>query len=61
MPVVEVKVWEGIDAEKKERIIKGVTKVFEELGILAMAVTIAIHEIPKANLGIGGESAPKFK
>jgi len=62
MPVIDVKIWEGYEAEKKKRIIKGVTKIFEEMGVPAMAVTVTIHEIPKTNWGTGGELASeKYK
>ncbi len=62
MPIVHVYMWSGVSKEAKAKIIKGITKVFEELGIPQQAVEIVIHEIPKENWGIGGEQASeKFK
>ena len=62
MPIVHVYMWSGLSRETKARIIKGITKVFEELGIPGHAVEVVIHEVPKENWGIGGEQASeKFK
>jgi 4-oxalocrotonate tautomerase len=62
MPIVHVYVWSGMSREAKEKIIKGITKVFEELGIPRQAVEVVIHEVPKENWGVGGELASeKFK
>ena len=62
MPIVHVNVWEGFGAEKTKTIIKGITKVFIDLGIPARAVEIIVHEIPKSHWGIEGEPAlEKFK
>jgi len=62
MPVVVVYMWSGVSKEVKERIVKGVTRVFEELGIPARAVEVIIHEVPKENWGVSGELASeKFK
>jgi 4-oxalocrotonate tautomerase len=62
MPIVHVYMWSGVSRETKVRIIKGITKVFEELGIPRQAVEVVIHEVPKENWGIGGELASeKFK
>jgi len=49
MPVVHVNVWEGFGGEKTKTVIKGITKVFVDLGIPAHAVEIIIHEIPKSH------------
>jgi len=57
MPVVHVYMWAGVSKEAKARIVKGITRVFEELGIPAQAVEVVIHEEPKENWGIGGELA----
>ncbi len=57
MPIVHVYMWSGVSKEAKAKIIKGVTRVFEELGIPAHAVEVVIHEVPKENWGIGGEQA----
>jgi len=62
MPIVHVYVWSGVSREAKEKIIKGITKVFEELGIPGQAVEVVILEVPKENWGVGGEQASeKFK
>jgi 4-oxalocrotonate tautomerase len=62
MPIVHVYMWSGVSREAKARIIKGITKVFEELGIPWHAVEVVIHEVPKENWGVGGEQASeKFK
>jgi 4-oxalocrotonate tautomerase len=62
MPVVHVYMWSGVSREAKVRIVKGITKVFEELGIPSQAVEVIIQEVPKENWGIGGESADvKFR
>ncbi len=62
MPIVHVYMWSGLSREAKEKIIKGITKVFEELGIPGHAVEVVIHEVPRENWGVGGEQASeKFK
>jgi len=62
MPIVHVYMWSGVSREAKEKIIKGITKVLEELGIPRQAVEVVIHEVPKENWGVGGEQASeKFK
>lgn len=59
MPVVKVEMWKGLDSNKKERIVKGITQIFVDLGIPAQATTVIINETPKENWGLGGEMAPK--
>jgi 4-oxalocrotonate tautomerase len=62
MPIVHVYMWSGLSREAKARIIKGITKVFKELGIPGQAVEVVIHEVPRENWGVGGEQASgKFK
>ena len=62
MPTVDVNVWKGFGEEKAKTVIKGITKVFEDLGIPANAVDVIVHEIPKSHWGVGGEPASeKFK
>lgn len=62
MPIVHVYMWSGVSKEAKESIVKGITKVFEDIGIPRHAVEIIIHEVPKENWGIGGELASeRFK
>ncbi len=57
MPVVEVKMWAGRSDEKKQEIISGITKVFEEQGVPKEQVTVIIHDINRKNWGIGGKSS----
>jgi 4-oxalocrotonate tautomerase len=62
MPIVHVYMWSEVSREAKEKMIKGITKVFEELGIPGHAVEVVILEVPKENWGVGGEQASeKFK
>ena len=55
MPIVQVSVWEGMSAENKKRIVVGITRVFEDLGIPKEAVEIVIYEAPKSNWATGGQ------
>lgn len=55
--MVVVYMWSGVSDEAKKRIISGITKVFEELGVPPHAVEVVIIEVPKENWGIGGEQA----
>jgi len=57
MPSVQVSVWEGWGEKNAANVIRGVTKVFTELGVPAEAVEVIIHEIPKTHWGLGGEPA----
>ncbi len=61
IPVVIVEMWEGRTEEQKEKLIKGITKTFEELGVGAEWVNIIIHDVNKSNWGIRGEQASKSK
>ena len=56
MPVVHVNVWKGFGEEKTRIVIKGVTKVFVDLGIPAHAVEVLVHEIPKSHWGCRGST-----
>ncbi len=60
MPVVIVEMWEGRTAEQKEKLIKGITKVFEEIGVKAEHISVIIHDVPKSNWGLRGEQASKL-
>jgi len=51
--------WPGRTEGEKEKLIKGITKAFEEIGVKPEHVTIVIHEVPKSNWGIRGEQASK--
>jgi 4-oxalocrotonate tautomerase len=61
MPVVDVKVWEGISEENIEKIISGITDVFVNLGIPRQAVEVIIQEIPKRHWGIDGKPATESR
>ena len=60
MPVVIVEMWEGRTEEKKEKLIKGITKAFENIDVPAKWVTIIIHDVPKSNWGFEGKSSSKM-
>jgi 4-oxalocrotonate tautomerase len=55
MPVIQVFVWSGITKENKKKMIEGMTKVLEELGIPRDAITIIIYEVPKSDWASGGQ------
>jgi len=59
MPVVIIEMWEGRTEKEKERLIKGVTRAFEEIGVKAEWLNIIIHDVPKSNWGTSGEQASK--
>ena len=59
MPVVRVDMWEGRTAVVKEKLIKGITKVFTEIGVPPAAVTVIVNDVPKTNWGTGGTQASK--
>ena len=54
MPVVQISVWAGISQENKKKMVEGITKVIEELGVPREAITIIIEEIQKTNWASGG-------
>jgi len=60
MPVIIVEMWEGRTLEQKEKLIKGITKAFEEIGTKAESVNIVIHDVSKTNWGKGGQQASKI-
>jgi len=59
MPVVQIDMWSGRTEEEKEKLIKGIAKAFEEIGVKPEHLTIIIHDVPKSNWGIRGEQASK--
>ncbi len=62
MPIIHANVWTGFGEEPTKKVIKGITKVFTDLGIPEHAIEVLVHEIPKTHWGIGGEPASeKFK
>lgn len=61
MPVVRVEMWEGRSEEIKEKLIKGITKAFTEIGVSPEWVTIIINDVPKTNWGSAGKQASKME
>jgi len=59
MPVVIIEMWEGRTEEQKGRLIKGITRAFEETGVKAEWLNIIIHDVPKSNWGMLGKQASK--
>ena len=55
MPIVQVSVWEGFSPENKKKIVEGVTRIFEDLGVPKGAIEIVIYEAPKSNWATGGK------
>ncbi|MBS7621529.1 tautomerase family protein, partial [Candidatus Bathyarchaeota archaeon] len=55
MPLVQVSVWAGMSLESKRKIVQGITKVFEDIGVPKDAVEIIIYEVPKTNWATGGQ------
>jgi 4-oxalocrotonate tautomerase len=55
VPVVELTVWSGITLENKKKVVEGITRVLEEVGIPRDAITIIMREEPKENWATGGE------
>jgi 4-oxalocrotonate tautomerase len=50
--------WEGRTPEQKRNLVKAITSaVVGAIGCPPEAVEVVIHELPKANWGIGGELA----
>jgi 4-oxalocrotonate tautomerase len=60
MPVVTVQMWAGRTDEQKEKLIKSITKAFEDIGVKPESLHIIIHDIPKTNWGTRGEQASKL-
>jgi len=58
MPYVNIKITkEGVTAEKKAALIKGVTQLLvDELGKNPATTVVVIDEVDTDNWGIGGES-----
>jgi 4-oxalocrotonate tautomerase len=55
LPVVQVSVWAGMTKGNKKKVVEGITRVLEELGIPREAVTVIIYETPKTNWATGGQ------
>ncbi len=61
MPSIQVYWWEGRDKEAKRKVIEGITRVFEDVGIPAEATTVIINDIPRGNWGLGGKQASEME
>lgn len=63
MPLVNIKlIPDGITAEKKERLIAGVTKLLqEELGKDPESTVVIIETLESENWGKGGQSIAKLR
>ncbi|MGD0478265.1 MAG: 2-hydroxymuconate tautomerase family protein [Nitrososphaerales archaeon] len=59
MPLVIIEILEGRTTEQKEKLIRGVTKVFEQIGTNPQSVQVVIHESPKVNWGLAGVQLSK--
>lgn len=60
MPLVEITLWPGRDADVKERIIKEVTDAISRTsGAPPEAVEVIIRDVPKTNWGRGGKPFSK--
>lgn len=60
MPVVIVETWSGKTEEQKAKLIKGITKAFEDISVKPEELFIIIHDVPKTNWGMRGEPASKL-
>ncbi len=54
MPIVQVTVWAGMSPENKKKVVEGITKVFDEIGIPSQATTVVIVEVPRENWATAG-------
>ena len=55
MPLVQVTVWAGMSTENKKKIVEGITKVFDGIGIPSQATTVVIIEAPRENWATAGK------
>jgi 4-oxalocrotonate tautomerase len=61
MPIAQLYILEGRDAQKKERLIAEVTgAISRALDAPPESVRVLIQEMPKAHFGIGGRSAEQL-
>jgi 4-oxalocrotonate tautomerase family enzyme len=60
MPVVIIETWFGKSEDQKATLIRGITRVFEEIGVTSDQVHIIIHDVPKANWGTHGEQVSRL-
>ncbi len=55
MPIVQVTVWAGMSSENKKKVVEGITRVFDEIGIPSQATTVVIVEVPRENWATAGK------
>ena len=55
MPLVQVTVWAGMSTENKKKVVEGITKVFDGIGIPSQATTVVIIEAPRENWATAGK------
>jgi 4-oxalocrotonate tautomerase len=60
MPLVKVDMLAGKTSQEKERIIKGITKAFEDVGVPKDWVQVVINENPPENWGVRGQQVSKI-
>lgn len=61
LPVVVVWMWEGRTKEQKEKLVKGITRAFEDIGTKAEHVDVIINDVSKNDWGTGGQLASNLK
>ena len=59
MPVVTINTWTGKTVEQKDKLMKGITKAFKDIGVDPAGLTIIIHDIPRYNWAKSGEQVSK--
>lgn len=55
MPVVTIETWTGKSVEQKAKLMKGIKKAFEDIGVDPAGLTIIIHDIPRYNWAKSGK------
>jgi 4-oxalocrotonate tautomerase len=60
MPVIIIETWTGKSDEQKAKLMQGITKAFEDIGVTPDQITIIIHDVPKTNWGTKGQQASKL-
>jgi 4-oxalocrotonate tautomerase family enzyme len=59
MPVVTIQTWTGKSVEQKEKLMRGIKKAFEDIGVDPSGLTIIIHDILRYNWAKAGEQVSK--
>jgi 4-oxalocrotonate tautomerase len=60
VPVVIIETWAGKTEEQKAKLIEGITRAFEEIGVKPEQLHIIIHDVPKDNWGTRGKQASRI-